>query len=325
MDGLVVVGGSAGALPTLRTVLAGLPPDLSASVLVAIHIGEQSESRLPKILTRAGPLPARHAGDGDRLERGRVLVAQPGAHLVVADGGVTLSRGPRVNRFRPAVDVLFASAAQAAGAAVVAVVLSGALDDGAVGAALVARTGGQVLVEEPQTALYPSMPAAAAQAAPNALVCSPEDLAKAIRHAVTARATPGPAGRSGSVEMRMSDSGDPQFLSNEETRLTRLACPDCGGGLAEISLPTITYYRCHVGHQYGPQTLAAAQAEASEQKLWSAISALEEQAVVLRHVAAHHPGPQAPEDAQIDAERRAQRLTELADLMRAHAEPETEP
>ena len=84
--------------------------------------------------------------------------------------------------------------------------------------------------------------------------------------------------------MRMADSSDPGFLAGNETRLTRLACPDCGGGLAEIALPSITYFRCHVGHQFAPQTLAAAQAETSEAKLWAVVASLEEQAVVQRHL-----------------------------------------
>lgn len=96
----------------------------------------------------------------------------------------------------------------------------------------------------------------------------------------------------------MADASDPQFLTGEETGLTRLACPECGGGLAETVLPTITYYRCHIGHQYAPQTLAAAQAEAVERKLWTAIAALEEQAVVLRHLATQHPDQAAADLAR---------------------------
>lgn len=123
--------------------------------------------------------------------------------------------------------------------------------------------------------------------------------------------------------MRMADSSDPGFLAEGETRLARLACPECGGAMAEISLPTITYFHCHVGHQFGPQTLAAVQAEASEGKLWSAVSALEEQAVVLRHLAgrepAHAPAGQDDDSRQAaEHARTAQQITELADTIRAH-------
>jgi two-component system, chemotaxis family, protein-glutamate methylesterase/glutaminase len=83
--------------------------------------------------------------------------------------------------------------------------------------------------------------------------------------------------------MDMVESDDPGYLREDESRLTRLTCPDCGGGLAQVDLPQISYFRCHVGHQFAPQALAAAQVDASEKKLWSAVAALEEQAAVLRY------------------------------------------
>jgi two-component system chemotaxis response regulator CheB len=85
----------------------------------------------------------------------------------------------------------------------------------------------------------------------------------------------------------MADSDDPGFLSADEARLTRLTCPECGGSLAEIDIVNFRYYRCHVGHQYSPQSLEAAQREAAEAKLWTAVAALEEHAALARHLANH--------------------------------------
>jgi two-component system chemotaxis response regulator CheB len=85
----------------------------------------------------------------------------------------------------------------------------------------------------------------------------------------------------------MGDGDDPGFLSADEVRLTRLSCPECNGGLAEIALEGLRYYRCHVGHQYSPQSLEAAQREAVEAKLWAAAAALEEHAALARHLATH--------------------------------------
>jgi two-component system chemotaxis response regulator CheB len=111
----------------------------------------------------------------------------------------------------------------------------------------------------------------------------------------------------------MEESSDLQFLSPEETGLTRLACPDCGGALAEAVLPHITYYRCHVGHQFGPQSLAAAQAEAAEAKLWAAVAALEETAALARHMAAHED---AGDDSADQRNGTVKWATELAETVR---------
>lgn len=326
MGGVVVVGGSAGSHPALLTMVAGLPADLPAAVLIVIHIGPQADSRLPQILRRAGRLPAAHATDGAPLRNGEILVVPPGFHLMVDDSRVRLSGGPRVNRVRPAADVLFETAARSAGPLVTAVVLSGVLDDGAVGAARVSEAGGRVLVEAPGQAPYSSMPMAALAAAHGAMAVPATALAAAVDRAVRRAAEPGlevPDVQRGSAAMRMADSSDPGFLAEGETRLTRLACPECGGAMAEISLPSIFYFRCHVGHQFGPQTLAAAQAEASEAKLWSAVAALDEQAVFLRRLAEHEPAHQSPgqrDDSAQRAEhaRNAQQITELADTIRAY-------
>src|SRR5215472_7325090 len=115
------------------------------------------------------------------------------------------------------------------------------------------------------------------------------------------------------AEVTMEEGSDLQFLSPGETGLTRLACPECGGALAEAVLPHITYYRCHVGHQFGPQSLAAAQAEAAEAKLWAAVAALEETAALARHLAVHEGAGEHPAGQGNSTVRWA---TELAETVR---------
>ena len=167
---LVVIGGSAGGLGPLREIVGGLSASFPAPVLVCLHLGEGSTSRLPEILEDAGSLPARHPRHGDRLEPGVIFVAPPDRHLVVNDDDVHLSRGPTENRHRPAVDTLFNSAARWHGPDVIGVVLSGALDDGAAGAAAIAAHYGTVMVQDPEEARISAMPLAAARVVPRALV-----------------------------------------------------------------------------------------------------------------------------------------------------------
>src|SRR5262252_5460993 len=108
---LIVIGASAGGVQPLRTIAAGLAPDLEAAVCVVLHLS--AESSLAEILDRAGPLPAVVPGEDAALERGRIYVAPPGRHLVVEPGCVRAISGPKENRHRPSIDVLFRSAARA--------------------------------------------------------------------------------------------------------------------------------------------------------------------------------------------------------------------
>jgi two-component system chemotaxis response regulator CheB len=102
----------------------------------------------------------------------------------------------------------------------------------------------------------------------------------------------------------------------------RLGCPECGGGMAQIELPTISYFRCHVGHQYSPQTLLIAQLEAAELKLWSAVAALEEQAATARYLGALEDAPDGP--APDDTMRQARDIAHHARALRRAFQPDEE-
>jgi two-component system chemotaxis response regulator CheB len=286
-------------VPPLTELVAAFPPGFPAAVLVTIHVGETS--RLGSILARAAQLPTSTARGGERLSPGTILVAPPGNHLLIPNGEVRLSTGPRVNRHRPAVDVMFTSVAKWAASRTVGVILSGTLDDGALGCALIERAGGQVVVQSPDDSEFFGMPRAALRAAPGALALPRAQLAaKVIDLVMDARQTIPPpydvmprAGRTTMAELaaagptlEMAEGSDPAYLATDETRVLRLGCPECGGGMAQVDLPTISYFRCHVGHQYSPQSLLIAQMEAAEGKLWSAVAALEEQAATARFLSA---------------------------------------
>ena len=112
----------------------------------------------------------------------------------------------------------------------------------------------------------------------------------------------------------MAQGADPAYLADDEARLLRLGCPECGGGMAQIELPTISFFRCHVGHQYSPQTLLIAQLEAAELKLWSAVAALEEQAATARYLEVVEEAPDGPDpDATM---RQAREIAEHARALR---------
>ncbi len=161
---VVIVGGSAGGLAVLRRLLSDLPADLPAAVLAVVHLPSDPAHPLLDLVRGSCALPVGQVDGPRRLRQGEVLVAPPDCHLEVVGEQVRLSPAPRCNGVRPSVDVLFDSAALALGPRVVAVVLSGAMRDGAVGAAHVERAGGRVLVQDPGDAAVSGMPASAVAA-----------------------------------------------------------------------------------------------------------------------------------------------------------------
>lgn len=280
---IIVIGASAGGLDALRAVVGGLPPDLGAAVFVVQHFPPQSVSVLPRILSREGPLPAIHAVDGDRIEPSRIYVARPNLHLTLGRDRMHLTRGPRENRHRPAVDPLFRSAARWHGNRVIGVVLSGSLDDGTMGLAAIKAGGGIAIVQDPTEALYPSMPS------------------NAMEHVEVDRALPASEIAEALVDYTLEEVEDPPVTDNEldepdgtiilsdgqtpNGQVSFLTCPECHGALWEMSEGDLVRYRCHVGHLYSPESLAAEQAEKIEDALWIAYRALQENAALTRRLA----------------------------------------
>ncbi|WP_299043452.1 chemotaxis protein CheB [uncultured Tateyamaria sp.] len=156
-DNIIVIGASAGGLKPMIRVLRVLPRNLDAPVVVAIHGGQFSQ--LTEVLTGKVLLPVQKATDGQRLERGVIAVCPGGEHTRVEGRTLRLGRLPDAARFQPSVDLLFRSAAESYGAGTVAVVLSGNLNDGTMGAQAVHEAGGCTLVQAPGEADFASMPA----------------------------------------------------------------------------------------------------------------------------------------------------------------------
>ncbi len=156
---IIVIGASAGGIAALRVLVASFPRSLPAAIFVVQHIPPWQRSELPQVLTRAGSLPAAHPYSGEKIETGRIYVAPPDRHMILESAGsISLWHGPKENRFRPAINSLFRSAAVMYGERVAGVILSGALDDGSAGLWWVKRFGGVAAVQDPQEAVFPDMP-----------------------------------------------------------------------------------------------------------------------------------------------------------------------
>jgi two-component system, chemotaxis family, protein-glutamate methylesterase/glutaminase len=277
---LVVLGASAGGVEALRDVVAGLPADLSAAVLVVLHMPARGESALAAILDRCGPLPAQPAEDGAALLPGRIYAAVPDQHLLVRGAHIRLSRAPQQNRARPAVDALFRSAARWHGARTVGAVLSGSLDDGAAGLAAIDAAGGACLVQDPADALFPAMPRAALTVVPSAVSGPAGALGGLIERLVNERvAEPSATSTDPDLIVETDMAENTAFPADElPGRPVPVSCPDCTGGMSMVQTGAAIHYACHIGHIWSPQTLLAAQRDKVEQAMWTAVSMLEEQA-----------------------------------------------
>src|SRR5438105_1193476 len=273
---VIAVGASAGGVDAISTVVAGLPADLPAAVLVVLHVSPRGKSVLPHILSSRGPLPARHAADGERLEAGTVYVAPPDQHLVVQPGRVRVTGEPRENGVRPSVDTLFRSAALAYGPAVVGVVLSGTLDDGTAGLIAIKQHGGVAVVQDPAEAVFPSMPANAARFAdPDHIV--PLDKVPSLLAGIVEEWAEERRARARQTS-DAQDQPDDASAAAQHGEPSEFTCPECGGTLWEQQEGDLLRFRCRVGHAYSVESLLADQREALEAALWGAVVALEERA-----------------------------------------------
>jgi two-component system chemotaxis response regulator CheB len=278
-DAVVVVGASAGGVEALRTLVADLDESLDAPVLVVLHVSHE-ESALPRILERAGTLPATHATDGEPLVANRIYVAPPDRHLLVHDGRARVVRGPEENGHRPAIDPLFRSAAVRFRNRTVAVVLSGSLDDGAAGSAAVARHGGTVIVQDPADALYPSMPLHAIAADHPESVVRLAKMGAAVKEGVERARRMSVEGSNDDQDAREVEIAELELGSDTGMRLgeeSPYSCPACGGVLRETP-DDVLRFRCRVGHAFGADSLLHAQSDTVDDALWMALRALQERA-----------------------------------------------
>lgn len=157
----VAIGASAGGVQALRTVVAALPADLPAAVLVVLHLDPRGTSRLPALLAAVTPLRVHDVREESLVEAGSIYVAVPDRHLVVSDGRIRMDMSPPVHHMRPSVDRLFESVALVWTAGAIGVVLTGNGVDGAAGIAAIKAGGGRTFAQHPDDALYPGMPRAA--------------------------------------------------------------------------------------------------------------------------------------------------------------------
>jgi two-component system, chemotaxis family, protein-glutamate methylesterase/glutaminase len=177
---MIVIGASLGGMQAVQTVLGSLPTHFPLPVVIALHRPPDEQDLLTPLLQRVCALAVSEAIDKEPIEAGHVYVAPPDYHVLTETDCLSLSVDERVNHARPSIDVLFESAAFAHGPRAIGVILTGAGADGARGAAEIEKSGGTVLIENPDTAFRSDMPAAARAATAAALVLTLDRIAAAL-------------------------------------------------------------------------------------------------------------------------------------------------
>jgi two-component system chemotaxis response regulator CheB len=312
MAKIVTIGASQGGIPALRTLLSGLAPGFAASVLVVQHIGA-AESALPAVLGGIGMLEVTFGAHREPLVPGHVYVAPPDHHMLVNGERIELTRGPRENWARPAIDPLFRSAAHYHGPEAIGIVLSGRLNDGTAGLFEIKRGGGVAKAPDmPQSALEHvsvdyCLPVAEMPRLLNRL------LSETGRHTIPF--FPG--------EKEMAQE---QFISKP----TAQTCPECGGAMRQENVGNVTRFGCHIGHVMTAEVLAATQLEEMENSISAVLRTLNERVALCRSLADKHAASgndrAAGEwrQAAEEAERREKLAQELVDADWKHPEARAE-
>lgn len=311
---IITIGASAGGVAALRALAAALPDTLSAPVLVVLHIGAY-RSELPALLNAAGPIPAKHAEEGEAISPGHIYVAPPDRHMIVADRRLRLLRGPKENCARPAIDPLFRSVAESYGSDAVGVILTGNLNDGALGLFEIKRRGGVAIGQDPNDAAYPEMPRSAAEhvALDHCLPLAemPELLIELVA-------------RKDGKEVVMPktssqlDGLEPK-IGNSQTfeRPLTVTCPDCGGALKKFEVGSMVKFGCHIGHSYTAEIMATAQFEEMEKVMRAAVRFLNERAEFCLQMAEHSGDaePDASNEWHAASKQALDRAYKLRDLV----------
>jgi two-component system chemotaxis response regulator CheB len=269
---IIVIGASAGGVEAVQKVVSQLPAEFPAAIFVVVHIHPGSPSFLPEILARAGRLPAVDGPDSVPIEPGRIYVAPPDCHLVVERDHIHLSSGPKEQHQRPCINVTFRSAAMAYGDRVVGVVLTGQMDDGTAGLWEIKRRNGIAVVQNPENAVFPSMPLSALREIEVDYTVSLDGIAPLLCRLA-----------SGEGEQQRTKVETPAM----EPKLTDLTCPDCRGTIWEVPYGNRSEFRCRVGHTFSARTMLAEHLATQERALYGAIVALEEGASLANRLAPH--------------------------------------
>lgn len=294
---VIVIGASSGGLEALKTIVQNLHSTFDASIFIVWHMSADVRGILPDVLNKLHTIYAANARDKELIEPNRIYIAPPDHHLLIEEGRVRVTRGPKENRFRPAVDPLFRSAAHVYGNRVIGVILSGGLDDGTAGLWRIKFNGGIAVVQDPGDAEVSSMPESALSAV-EVDHCIPASHISELLLKLTSEEIPEKeVMRDEKIRTEINIAAEENALQQGALDLGMLSpytCPECHGVLSKIIEGSLTRFRCHTGHAYSADSLLAALTEKIEDNLYSAIRGMDECVLLLNHIGDHYAEANQP-------------------------------
>ncbi len=266
---------------------------------------------LPYALARVTALPVADAQDGEPIVRGHIYVAPVDHHLLIERDRMRVTKGPRENRFRPAIDPLFRSAAYAYGPRVIGVVLSGALNDGTSGLWAIKDRGGIAIVQDPDDAQVPSMPQSAIENVEINYRVPVAEMPALLQRLVSEQLVIEDFSlENAKMETEVNFAKAEDIAENQIAGLgqvSELTCPECHGALWRLMEGKLMRFRCRTGHAYTAEALLQDLTESIEVMEWTIMRGIEERAALLRHMAQH-----LREGGDLQAGERVQRQAEHA-------------
>ncbi len=286
---VVVIGTSAGGLNALKKLISQLHKDFPLPVLVVRHISADATGNvLLDELNKLNTVTCEQAKSGNNLKPGHLYLAPSDHHLMIGeDLKMLVTKGAQENRYRPAIDPLFRSAAVGFGTGVIGILLTGYLDDGTAGMKAIKRCGGTCIVQDPDEAEYPAMPKNAMN---NVKVdyCLPisemGDLLYRLIPQKLRKSIPVP--NDVLIETKIAERVLSDLAAvNKVGDQVPFNCPGCGGVLWKVDKDNNARYRCHTGHAYTAASLLAEQTNKIEETMWTALRMFEERKNLLTEMA----------------------------------------
>jgi two-component system, chemotaxis family, protein-glutamate methylesterase/glutaminase len=298
---IIVIGTSAGGLEVLKRLFSGLYEGIAAAVFIVWHIPPDVLGILPQVLSKHSTMPIAHAVDNEPIVFNRVYVAPPDRHMMIERGRLRLIRGPKENRFRPAIDPLFRSAAYSYGSRVIGIVLSGALDDGTAGLWTIKQFGGTSIVQDPQESEARGMPESALRSVKVDYKVTVREMIEVLKQLVLEPATenhePGIKQREKTGSELKISMMEEQIVKKPIGELTPYTCPECHGVLGVIKNGDLVRFRCHTGHAFSADTLLSILTDNIEGSIWNAIRGIEESVFLLNSVGDNYAVKNDPKNA----------------------------